>query len=239
MSDIDFRALAAFFPAEAIEWRIQQSGEKNGRTWARCVPYVDNRAIMDRLDQVAGPENWRNEFRAGPCGGVLCGLSIRVGDDWVTKWDGAENTKGVDGGEVKGGLSSSMKRAAVQWGIGRYLYAVGETYAVIGERGRLRGRTKDQKAFRWDPPELPAQVLPRVRSADSHEAMLDFLRAVQEKISRNASVHVQGNTRPLLPFVRTRWPSIEQDAGVARVVVKAAEQDTGTSFHAFVETGAV
>jgi hypothetical protein len=87
----------------------------------------------------------------------MCGLSIRVGDEWVTKWDGAENTD-VEG--VKGGLSGAMKRAAVQWGIGRYLYALEETFAVISERGRFRGRTKDQKLFRWDPPELPDWAVP-------------------------------------------------------------------------------
>ena len=76
---------------------------------------------------------------------------------WITKWDGAENTD-VEG--VKGGLSGAMKRAAVQWGIGRYLYGLEETFAIINERGRFRGRTKDQKPFRWDPPELPEWALP-------------------------------------------------------------------------------
>jgi hypothetical protein len=157
MSEINFKALQDYFEADAIEWRIQQAGEKNGRVWAITVPYVTNRAIQMRLDEVVGPENWRNEFRPGPDGGVMCGLSIRVGDEWVTKWDGAENTD-VEG--VKGGLSGAMKRAAVQWGIGRYLYALEETFAVISERGRFRGRTKDQKPFRWDPPELPDWATP-------------------------------------------------------------------------------
>jgi hypothetical protein len=157
MAEINFKALQDYFEADAIEWRIQQAGEKNGRVWAITVPYVTNRAIQMRLDEVVGPENWRNEFRPGPDGGVMCGLSIRVGDEWVTKWDGAENTD-VEG--VKGGLSGAMKRAAVQWGIGRYLYALEETFAVISERGRFRGRTKDQKPFRWDPPELPDWAMP-------------------------------------------------------------------------------
>ncbi|WP_243664619.1 Rad52/Rad22 family DNA repair protein [Rhodothermus marinus] len=80
------------------------------------------------------PENWRNEFRPGPGGGVLCGISIRIGDEWITKWDGAENT---DIEPVKGGLSSAMRRAAVQWGIGRYLYRLPNQWVRIDERGRL------------------------------------------------------------------------------------------------------
>lgn len=161
---IDFSRLAEPFAAEEIEWRIQQAGEKNGRAWAIVVPYVTNRAIQQRLDEVCGPENWKNEFLPGPDGGVVCGLSIRVGDEWVCKWDGAENTEGMGGDNaVKGGLSAAMKRAAVQWGCGRYLYALDESFAIINERGRFRGRTKDQKPFRWDPPELPDWALPKQR----------------------------------------------------------------------------
>lgn len=112
------------FAADEIEWRIGQAGKSNGKPWARVLAYVTNRAIMDRLDDVCGPENWQNEYRAGPEGGIVCGISIRVHrGEWVTKWDGAENTE-IEG--VKGGLSGAMKRAAVQWGIGRYLYDLPE-----------------------------------------------------------------------------------------------------------------
>jgi hypothetical protein len=158
MSEIDFKGLQAHFPADEIEWRLQQAGEKNGRVWAIAVPYVTNRAIQARLDEVVGPQSWKNEFRPGPGGGVICGISVRVGDEWVTKWDGAENTD-IEG--VKGGLSGAMKRAAVQWGIGRYLYALDETFAVVGDQGRLRGKTREGKPFRWDPPALPPWALPQ------------------------------------------------------------------------------
>lgn len=158
MNTLNLSRLGEPFPETDIEWRIQQCGEKNGRAWALVIAYVTNRAIQHRLDEVVGPENWKNEFLPGPCGGVMCGLSIRIGDEWVTKWDGAENTD-VEG--VKGGFSAAMKRAAVQWMIGRYLYALEETFAVISERGRHRGRTKDQKVFRWDPPALPDWALPQ------------------------------------------------------------------------------
>ncbi|HET6765649.1 MAG TPA: Rad52/Rad22 family DNA repair protein [Longimicrobiaceae bacterium] len=160
MRDTDFKALQERFPPDEIEWRLQQSGEKNGRIWAICVPYVTNRAIQARLDEVAGPENWKNEFRPGPGGGVMCGISVRVGAEWVTKWDGAENTD-VEG--VKGGLSAAMKRSAVQWGVGRYLYALDESFATISDGGRFRGKLPEKaggRSFRWDPPRLPDWAVP-------------------------------------------------------------------------------
>ena len=44
----------------------------------------------------------------------LCGIAIFFeGRGFITKWDGAEDS---DIEAVKGGLSDSMKRAAVQWG---------------------------------------------------------------------------------------------------------------------------
>ena len=113
------------FLIEDIEWRIGQSGKTAKGIWATCLAYVSNRAIQNRLDEVFGPNGWQNEYTSGPQGGVLCGISVFCGSDvkndpiWVTKWDGAENT---DFEPIKGGLSDSMKRAAVQWGIGRYLY---------------------------------------------------------------------------------------------------------------------
>ena len=114
---MDLSKLKDCFESNDIEWRLQQCGKtKEGKIWGMALAYVTNRAIMNRLDEVCGPENWKNEFKAAPDGGILCGISIKIGDEWVTKWDGAENT---DIEAVKGGLSGAMKRAAVQWGIGR------------------------------------------------------------------------------------------------------------------------
>lgn len=91
------------------------------RKWERLAFYADNRAVMSRLDDAVGVANWKNKFKHGPDGGVICGISIYIGGEWVTKWDGAENT---DIEKVKGGLSNSMRRAAVQWGIGRDIYSL-------------------------------------------------------------------------------------------------------------------
>ena len=77
MIDVErFGKLRLPFSAEDIEWRVQRSGMKDGRPWAMVLAYVTNRAIQDRLDYVLGAENWRNQFEAGPDGGIVCGLSI-------------------------------------------------------------------------------------------------------------------------------------------------------------------
>jgi hypothetical protein len=229
MSDINYAALQAHFAPDELEWRVQVAGEKNGRTWAICVPYVTNRAIQSRLDEVVGPANWKNEFGPGPGGGVVCGISIRVGSEWITKWDGAENT---DVDSVKGGLSAAMKRAAVQWGIGRYLYALDESFAVVHENGRHRGKTRDGKAFRWDPPELPAWALPARRNAVAreHEAMLDYIREVGARAQDELEVQIAGSVRNLKSYIRENWPGIKEQYRLARAVVEAVEEVTGEQF---------
>ena len=183
-----------FAPAD-IEWRVQTAGEKNGKPWARVLAYVTNRAIMDRFDEVVGPENWQNVYREGPSGGVVCGLSVRVtrpdgSTEWVTKWDGAENT---DVEPVKGGLSNAMKRAAVQWGIGRYLYDLEEGWAQVTESGRFSAKTKDGKWFKWDPPALPEWATPKPRPATAEQ-----LARIEELLARVADEKVSGSVRKRL-----------------------------------------
>ena len=116
------KELAQPFAPEDLEWRNQvTSGDK---TSGLAIPYVTNRAIQDRLDEVVGPENWYNDYKPwhgnGKKDAQICGISIYFeGKGFITKWDGAEDS---DIEPIKGGLSDSMKRAAVQWGIGRVLY---------------------------------------------------------------------------------------------------------------------
>lgn len=161
---IDWNKLKEPFPEKDIEWRIMQSGKGQKGIWAKCLAYVTNRAIMDRLDELVGEERWANDFKEGPGGGVICGISIFIKSEthpdgvWVTKWDGAENTA-VEA--IKGGLSGAMKRAAVQWGIGRYLYHLEEGWADINDSGKFRAKTKDGANFKWNPPSLPSWALPK------------------------------------------------------------------------------
>ena len=146
----DLNQLRAPFHPDDVEWK--PGAVTRDRKKGLAMPYITSRAIQDRLDDVCGPANWRNEFQSGPEGGVLCGIAVNVTGDpvnpqWVTKWDGAENTE-VEA--IKGGLSGAMKRAAVQWGIGRYLYTLPVQWVPLNEKGRFA-----------EPPRIPAEHLPQ------------------------------------------------------------------------------
>ena len=130
------KKLTAPFEAKDAEWRIQQTTQDKSRGLA--VAFITSRAIQRRLDETVGPFHWKTEFspwhQIGN-GSQLCALSIYDEErkEWVTKTDGAENS---DIEPVKGGLSDSFKRAAVQWGIGRYLYSMGALWVDVEQRGK-------------------------------------------------------------------------------------------------------
>lgn len=166
---IDLAKLSEPFEPSAVRWRIQQTWTTDAKEIrATCVPYIDNRAIMDRLDSVCGPENWRQEFKAGPAGGVICTLFIKINGEWLGKSDAADNTN-IE--SVKGGISDSMKRAAVQWGMGRYLYKLkGPFYADVrkdrsGEYYQPANQSRHTPAFHWNPPATALAAPPAKKPA--------------------------------------------------------------------------
>ncbi len=116
------------FPYEDIDWKVQVTNKD--KTQGMAVPYLDSRAIQNRLDEAVGPMNWTNEFLLWQEKSQVCGIGLYDAERgaWVMKYDGAENT---DIEPVKGGLSDSFKRAAVLWGIGRYLYDMASIWVAI------------------------------------------------------------------------------------------------------------
>src|SRR5512135_1254515 len=147
LKDIFARLSEPFNPGD-IEWR---AGATNAdKTKALALAYITSRAVMDRLDEVIGPENWKDEYAPGPDGGVICGLSLRIGNEWITKWDGADNTEFE---AIKGGLSDAFKRAGYKWGVGRYLYKLESVWVAC----EAHGKTISLKTT----PPLPAWALPK------------------------------------------------------------------------------
>lgn len=118
------------FPANEIEWRVGSTNQ--AKTEGLALAYLTARHIMDRLDEVCGAACWqdRYEFHGSR---TVCYLSIKIGDEWVTKADGAGDS---DVEAEKGAISDALKRAAVKWGIGRYLYTLQSPWVAIEPAGR-------------------------------------------------------------------------------------------------------
>ena len=108
-------------PFEVTEVKFKPQMVKNNR--ALAIAYLDVRHIQDRLDWVLGAENWQDDYDILPDGSVTCRLRLNLGGQWVTKMDVGSPSEQPDGGDrLKAAFSDALKRAAVKFGIGRYLY---------------------------------------------------------------------------------------------------------------------
>ena len=191
--DIDLSRLAEPFDESDIEWRVSRSGMKSKEgVYCLVLAYCTARAIQRRLDEVCGPANWRiepmtvHELRTGIVA-MQVGISIRIGGEWVTKYDVSEPTH-IE--PAKGGFSGAMKRAGAQWGIGRYLYQLDETFAEVSESGgkgwnwAVLPEKHGGGSFYWKPPALPSWALPKEPEYEITEAELNSLkRAWKEKFA--------------------------------------------------------
>jgi hypothetical protein len=112
-----FSALAQ--PFEADEVRVRPQG-------GRQLQYITARTVMNRLDDVLGPANWSDEYLPQEHS-VICRLTIRLPDGTTLTKSDAGGYAGMSdsGDDDKSGFSDAFKRAAVKFGIGRYLYRDG------------------------------------------------------------------------------------------------------------------
>lgn len=157
------RELGKPFGAHEVSWRINRAGTKRDKpneVWAMAVPYLTTDAIFDRLDRVLGAGCWQTAVDSGP-GHVYVGLGILVEGEWVWKWDGTglmESNDALSQQDAgKGDVTNGVKRAAVQWDIGRSIRAIQEkfvdTFDASSSNGKyFQGKSKKAPAFRWNPP---------------------------------------------------------------------------------------
>lgn len=115
--------LKAPFSPDKLSWRIGSKtnwdkvkkcpSDPSKPVKANMLVYIDARDVQDRLDEVCS-DRWSNKFETIN-GRNVCSITI----NGITRSDGAGDTD-IEGD--KGGLSDAFKRAAVMWGVGRYLY---------------------------------------------------------------------------------------------------------------------
>lgn len=128
-------ALSAPFAPEAVEWRIAQGKGKPGER-AQLVAFISARDVAQRLDDVVTPGGWSFDWtplHVDAAGNVQTarGALTLLG---VTKADigTASNYE-----PSKGCVSDCLKRCAVLWGIGRYLYGLPAVWITLDDKGRI------------------------------------------------------------------------------------------------------
>jgi len=128
-----FDELCRPFPAEYVEWRVGPTNKNQDDPRGQPLCYVDARTVMDRLDSVCGADGWQCNYTPGVGGSIVCNIGIRIEGEWVWKADGAGAT---DTEGEKGALSDAFKRAAVRWGVARYLYEMKAPWIKLAMKGK-------------------------------------------------------------------------------------------------------
>ncbi|GGM08607.1 single-stranded DNA-binding protein DdrA [Deinococcus aerophilus] len=116
LSDVQKR-LQAPFPSHLVGWKPQSFTKDRSR--ALMLSYVDARAVQDRLDAIC-PDAWSFEIEV-VTGAAMPTVKGRLTVLGVTREDIGEAGDGALA-TLKAASSDALKRCAVQFGIGRYLY---------------------------------------------------------------------------------------------------------------------
>ncbi len=154
----------------------RENGKYPPGTKAMMLAFVDARDIMDRLDDVVGVGNWQSELKqVNPDGSVMVSLSLYLphtefGDsEWVTHVDcGYKNAPDNDSESepLKAAMSDGLKRAAVRFGVGRFLYDLPSHWAEIDEWGKPLKGSNDSTGVAMSQPAQRRDDLVQAKAAD-------------------------------------------------------------------------
>ena len=193
-----FMQLAEPFDSSEIKWRVTHSSRDGSR--GAVIAYADPRAYTDRLNELFSPTGWTRSYEISTVSAVTrmkkdkliqtgkvlvtCTLTIAgigchsgSGEEWADE-DNAMTTA----------EAQAFKRAASCYGLGRYLYSLGETWVPLNER-------RQPAEF----PRLPPWALPKTGTVSkSHPASGPHPAVVQRgPIDQKTTVRIEGFRRIL------------------------------------------
>ena len=145
------KQLAAPFHSYYVGWKAQATNRD--KTRALAVAYIDARTVMDRLDQVVGPGNWSDTYRLVSAGDGELAIECTLTLFGVPKADIGTADETDDGSQAslsKSAYSDALKRAAVKWGIARYIYRIPKQWVGYDAARKQLAET----------PELPSWAQP-------------------------------------------------------------------------------
>ena len=100
------------------KWRVQSTNQYG----SNCVAYIDARDVQDLFDEVCGQDGWQVKYEEHK-GNLFASIGVFSTESmgWIWKSDCGTESQ-VE--KQKGEASDAFKRAAVMWGVGRFLYSL-------------------------------------------------------------------------------------------------------------------
>src|SRR5690349_690839 len=132
--------------AEPMEYQLRvktfypkgKAGSLEPGTKGQFLAYIDARDVANRLDETLGAENWQDRFEiVNEAKSVIkAGLGLKIGEEWIWKYDYGYPNSDQDEEPLKSSSSDAFKRAAVKWGIGRFLYDLEPAWLPVDKWGK-------------------------------------------------------------------------------------------------------
>lgn len=162
LTQADLTILKATFPRESLGVKVQSISKDKSR--AMLVLYLQHTHVQDRLEQV--DPAWSTEVLREERTGDTVYVRIRMTVKGVTR----ENVG--EGSDPKGAYSDALKRCAMLFGVGRYLYDSPTVWADYSEqRDRFRHWTMDdyERALNGSSSSKPSRtsVTPKPKAASA------------------------------------------------------------------------
>lgn len=209
------KALKRPFPVSQISWRVGATTKDKSKGVA--LAYIDARDVMHRLDDVFGL-NWQARYSHAE-GKTICEIGAKIDGDWVWRAGGAGDT---DIEAEKGAISDAFKRAAVLWGVGRYLYDLPNHWVPLVDEKRLQHVPvlpkwatpegfdaqigKDSKpAVDMSPKDRAARIMTGVAAGDAEGAAL-ALSQMEEALYQEIWKHIEP---PYQDKLIAAWPEVQ------------------------------
>ena len=177
------------FDPSVIEWRVTNTS-KGGPPRGQVMPYTDQRAYTDRLNQLFTPAGWSRKYEVHTSPAFLRGKEQKPSAKVIVTCEvtifglGSHSATGEEWADDENAGTSaeaqSFKRACCCFGLGRYLYEFEGVWVDVDERKRPR-----------TVPELPKWATP--------EGWINGLRPNPPTHSKAPPGHpAQSNSGPLV-----------------------------------------
>jgi hypothetical protein len=238
-----------------IEWRVTNASKNNGHLRGQVIPYADQRAYTDRLNDLFTPAGWTRRYTVHTSAHfqqgedqkstakvfVTCDLTIfGVGSHSATGEDFVHGPNACTAAEAQ-----AFKRACSCFGLGRYLYHFTGTWVDLDER--KRPKTKPTLTG-WATPEgwkqglRPGKARGPNTIGDTSFRQDEHSRELIRQIEAMARQLGKGLYRGLLKSVARVWKPVDvKDRNILERLLtdmQAAERGLSRLETAYLQTGA-
>lgn len=197
------RQLQGPFHPKDLKWKAQSV--KGERCLAVC--YVDARLVADRLDDVLGVDGWEDRYTVLADGSVLCHLTITRDAQKTTKCDvGSPSEQPDPGDRLKAAFSDAFKRAAVKFGIGRYLYRLPPQWVDYDPMKKMIRQLPQVPAWA-----LPDKKLPEPRPYYDGDDVPAPVAAAAPGDTQKVLTHVEASNQGAAEIAAARQEAIEKE----------------------------